>query len=268
MPMPTVTVRFYEELNDFLPPEKRKRRYEVTFPERRSVKDLAESEGVPHTEIDLLLVNGESVGFDCLVGDGDDVAVYPVFESLDISTVSRLGRPPLRSPRFVADVHLGKLVRRLRLLGFDCSYGPDFDDARLAERSAREERILLTRDRQLLMRAMVMHGIFVRSGKANEQVRQVLDRLDLYGHISPWSRCLSCNGRICQSDKSQVRDLVPAYTFRTVEDFYRCVECGKVFWKGTHWPKLVTFIEQARRGACSPPRNSRQTMEPEDVAKT
>ena len=117
-----VTIRFYEELNDFLEPSRRKSDIEIVFPERRSVKDLIESFGVPHVEVDLILVNGESVDFSRIVADGDRISVYPVFETLDIGPVTRLRPDPLREPRFVLDVHLRKLARRLRLLGFDVDF--------------------------------------------------------------------------------------------------------------------------------------------------
>ncbi len=241
----TVLLRFYEELNDFLPPSQRKIALPVSFEERRSVKDLIESRGVPHTEVDLILANGESVGFDYIVRDGDRISVYPRFESLDISAVSRLGRPPLREIRFIADVHLGKLVRRLRLLGFDCLYNPKWDDAELAWRAAREQRILLTRDRGLLKRAIVQHGIYVRSDAPREQVREVVRRLDLGRAVQAFSRCTRCNGRLRPVPKASVQDRVPPRTYRFVDDYYLCEDCGKVYWKGTHWPRLQQWLAEA-----------------------
>ena len=241
-----ITIRFYEELNDLLPRELRKRRFIVSCPAPRSVKDLIESQGVPHTEVDLILVNGESVGFDQVVRDGDDVAVYPVFESFDIGPVSKLPRGPLRRVRFVADVHLGKLVRRLRLLGFDCLYDTAMDDPELAEVSHRENRVLLTRDKGLLMRSEVTHGIYIRSDRAMEQLRQVVERLQLQGEIKPWSRCLACNGLLDKVGRESVHGDVPEFTYRTMPEFWRCRSCGKVFWPGSHLPKLQRFIDQVR----------------------
>jgi len=243
--MYTVELRFYEELNDFLPPRFRKRPFRVRFPERRSVKDLIEAQGVPHTEVDLILVNGESVGFDYIVRDGDRISVYPTFESLDISPVSRLDRPPLRRPRFVADVHLRKLARRLRLLGFDCLWNPKWTDAQLAAISAREQRVLLTRDRALLMRAIVTHGIYLHSDDSEQQVRQVLERLDLYGAATPFARCIECNGVLRPIEKQAAKDRIPPRTYRYIDEYYECTACGKVYWKGTHWPRLQRLIEQA-----------------------
>lgn len=246
--MHVATVRFYEELNDFLPGSIRKKRYETSFREPRSVKDLIESEGVPHTEVDLVLVNGDASPFETLVQDGDDIAVFPKFETLDISSAVRPDhQPPLRhKPCFVADVHLGKLVRRLRLLGFDCRYDQKWDDPDLAMISQREQRVLLTRDRGLLMRKRVTHGIFIRSDQPDVQCREVLKRLDLYDSIALWTRCINCNGMLRPVDKSKVKERVPPFTYKHQENFSECASCGKVYWQGTHWPKLTRIIRDLR----------------------
>lgn len=243
--MTRVELRFYGDLNDFLPRADRGRTVAAAFPEPRSVKDLIEAQGVPHTEIDLIVANGEPVPFAYAVRDGDRVAVYPPFGNLDIAVVSRLGRPPLRSPRFVADVHLGKLVRRLRLLGFDCLYNPTWDDPALAARSAAEERVLLTRDRGLLMRAEVVHGLCLRSDQPEQQVRDVLCRLDLARLARPFSRCLACNGSVRDLPAAVARPLVPERTRQATDEYFRCQDCGKLYWKGAHWPRLQQLVRAA-----------------------
>lgn len=156
--MSQVTIRCYAELNDFLPRQRRYRSFTHPWPGRTSIKDLIESLGIPHTEIDLILVNGKSVDFSYLVQPGDRISVYPVFESIDITPLVRVRPRPLREPRFVLDTHLGKLASYLRLLGFDTVYQNDADDATLARISATEHRILLTQDRGLLKRRLVTHG--------------------------------------------------------------------------------------------------------------
>ncbi|MCH7974911.1 MAG: twitching motility protein PilT, partial [Bacteroidetes bacterium] len=153
--------RFYEELNDFLPGEKRKVPFEHIYIDRTSVKDVIESFGVPHTEIDLILVNGKSVGFDYLISVGDDISVYPVFESLDITDVQYLRPKPLRNPKFIADVHLGKLAHYLRMMGFDVLYKNDFDDDEIVNVSLTEKRAILTKDRGILKRSEVTHGYWI-----------------------------------------------------------------------------------------------------------
>lgn len=256
----TVEIRFYEELNDFLPPERRRQPFSVDVGEPRSIKDLIEAQQVPHTEVDLIVVNGESVSFDYLVRGGERIAVYPVFESLDVRHVSRLGRPPLRDVRFIADVHLGTLVRRLRLLGFDCVYEPPWDDPVLAQRSANEHRILLTRDRRLLMRSVVSHGVFLHSDQPDCQLREVVQRLDLAGAVKPMSRCSECNGLLSMVDPDSVRQHIPPKTWHYTQTYYQCADCGKLFWKGTHWPRLERIVRSVSEATAAPgptaPENS------------
>ncbi|MDZ7343194.1 MAG: Mut7-C ubiquitin/RNAse domain-containing protein, partial [candidate division KSB1 bacterium] len=182
--------RFYEELNDFLPEEKKKTTFVHHFKDRASIKDMIEAIGVPHTEIDLILVNGQAVDFSYLVQDRDRISVYPVFESLDISAVTNLRKQPLREAKFVLDVHLGKLASYLRLVGFDTLYRNDFSDAELAEISSRERRILLTKDRRLLKRRIVTHGYCIRETAPKKQLLEVLKRFDLFKSLDPFSRCL------------------------------------------------------------------------------
>ncbi len=254
-----VTLRFYAELNEFLPKPLRGRPCEVPYPAPRSVKDLIEAQGVPHTEVDLILVNGEPSGFEVTPSPGALVSVYPVFESFDLAGLARLGRPPLRIAQFVADVHLGKLVRRLRLLGFDCLASPAWDDARLADISSRDRRVLLTRDRGLLMRAAVSRGIYLHSDQPTEQLRQVLRRLDLYRLASPMSRCLNCNGALAAVPRESVRGEVPPRTYAYAADYMRCSSCRQVYWKGTHWEKLRQFVAQILAEGRCPPEDPRST---------
>ena len=242
--MLTVSIRFYEELNDFLSYERRSREYIVKSNDSRSVKDLIESQGVPHTEIDLILVNSESVGFDYKIQAGDRISVYPCFESLDITTVSRLDRLPLRSPRFIADVNLGKLSRHLRLLGLDCQYDNRIDDVKITIVSQGEKRIVLTRDRALLKRKSISHGIFIHSQEAIVQAREVIRRINLENYIAPFTRCLRCNGLLIRVGKSCVHDLVPTEIVDSLHTFYRCQLCCNVYWKGSHWDRLNDIIKK------------------------
>ncbi len=207
--MSKVSFRFYEELNDFLAPNRRKQDFDIPFREQNSIKDMIESVGVPHTEIDLILVNGVSVDFSYIVRPRDRISVYPVFESLDISNVTHLRPVPLRHNRFVLDAHLGKLARYLRLLGFDTLYNNAYDDAELADiSSSGDKRILLTRDHGLLMRKQITHGYFVRDDNPEQQVREVLSRFDLHDNVKPFKRCTQCNGLIQPVTLDEVKALL------------------------------------------------------------
>ncbi|MFQ5780855.1 MAG: Mut7-C RNAse domain-containing protein, partial [Nitrospiria bacterium] len=230
--------RFYAELNDFLPLDRKKRPFLYRFHGRPAIKDPIEAVGVPHTEVDLILVNGQSVGFGYYLKDGDCVSVYPVFESLNISPLVRLREKPLRRSAFVLDVHLGKLARKLRLLGFDVRYRNHCADPEIVAISARERRIVLTRDSRLLHAKAITHGYWLRSMDPEEQLREVLARFDLFSQIRPFHRCVVCNGKISSIEKGKIIDQLEPKTILYYEEFYRCEQCGKIYWKGSHYEKI------------------------------
>ncbi len=238
----TAYFRFYEELNDFLPKALRKVSFPYVFSGRSSVKDSIEAMGVPHTEIDLILVDGVSVGFDHPMQGGERVSVYPVFEALDITPLIHLRPKPLREPRFVVDVNLGKLAQNLRLLGFDTLFDNHLVDSAITDISLREHRIILTRDRGLLKRGAVTHGYWVRETDPLMQVREVVRRLQLENGFHPFTRCSVCNGRICPVDKARVWDRIPAETCRVFDEFWACGGCGKVYWQGAHYRSIREFV--------------------------
>ncbi len=230
--------RFYEELNDFLKPEQRKQTVAYRFHGHPGIKDSIEALGVPHTEVDLIVVNGEPVGFGHHLQDGDRVAVYPVFEGIDISPVARLRERPLRKIAFVVDVNLGRLARMLRLLGFDTLFSNTYGDGEIVAISEAEGRIVLTRDRRLLHAKAVTHGYWVRSVWPRRQVDEVVRRFDLAGLVRPFSRCADCNGRIEPAAKEQVEAQLEPKTKKYYDVFYRCTSCGKIYWEGSHVGKL------------------------------
>ena len=237
-----VTLRFYEELNDFLPAAKRKVDFTINFPERRSVKDLVESLGVPHTEIDVILANGESVNFSYIVKDEDRFSIYPVFESLDVTHLSRLRDVPLRDTCFVLDVHLGKLARYLRMLGFDCDYSDSRNDDELARISIDEKKILLTRDRGILKRANIDRALCIHSTVSEEQAAEVIRRLDLASSIRPFSRCTECNALVRKLDDGQIPADTPDGVKQWCTEYFRCPGCGRLYWKGSHADRMVERI--------------------------
>lgn len=247
--MPTLTIRYYEELNDFLPEDMRKRDIEVPFKDRRSVKDVIESMGVPHVEVDIILVNGASVDFSYIVNDNDRISVFPVFGSLDISGVTRLTLSPLDDTRFVLDVHLRKLARTMRLLGFDADFEDDRDDDMLAVIAATENRILLTCDRQLLMRKIVPRGIIVRSRNPEQQILEVISRLQLQNLLNPMTRCVECNGLIREADLNSpefilVKNDIPEGVLSWCTEYFICNSCGRLYWHGSHYDKLMVKVNR------------------------
>lgn len=241
--MAQASFRFYAELNDFLPPELRQVSFPYSFKGCPTVKDAIEALGIPHVEVELIVVNGESVGFGHNLRDGDRVAVYPIFETMDISPLVRVRQEPLRQIRFIADAHLGKLARLLRLLGFDTLHSSTFQDEELV-RLTREGRILLTRDRQLLKHGQVTHGYWVRSTDPLLQAQEVVRRFDLGALAKPFSRCLTCNGLLGPMAREEALPLVPPRVREWCTEFLRCQDCGRIFWPGTHYPKLLTRVHQ------------------------
>jgi hypothetical protein len=247
--------RFYEELNDFLPQARRKRAFRWRFLGTPSVKDTIEAIGVPHTEVDLILVDGCSVGFDRRLTGGERVAVYPAFERLDISPLIRLRPAPLRVSRFVIDVHLGTLARYLRLLGFDATWRNDLDDERIITLSCAEARIILTRDRGILKDGRVTHGYWLRSTDPLAQLEEVVRALDLGRQFQPYSRCLECNGRLASLPRAEVEGRVPEEVFLVFQDFSRCEGCGRIYWPGSHRERLEEVIARAVAAAHALPRS-------------
>jgi uncharacterized protein len=239
-----VELRVYAELNDFLPPDVRGVTMRRAFRPHQTVKDVIEAAGIPHTEVDLIVVDGEPVDFSHRPASGDRIAAYPVFETLDISPISRLRPAPLRDPRFVVDVNLGRLARLLRLLGLDVQFDPGLDDEALARVSRDERRVLLTRDRGLLKRREVTHGLFVREDRPFDQVIAVVRRLQLAGRLAPFTRCLRCGGVLAPVDKAAVIDRLEPLTKRHYDDFHRCDACGQVYWRGSHHARLVRVVEE------------------------
>jgi hypothetical protein len=248
--MTIATFRFYEELNDFLPPERRKREFDARCARAATTKHMIEALGVPHTEVELVLVNGESSGFDRLLRHGDRVAVYPKSESLDVTPLLRVRVQPLRTTTFIADAHLGGLARMLRMAGFDTLHENGYADGFIAATSAREGRIVLTRDRDLLKRREITHGMYVRAVKPSLQLVQVFARLDLARSARPFTLCLHCNAPLRAIERTCVGDRVPASIARRYERFSACDVCGRIFWEGTHWQRMCEVLARA----CGPPQ--------------
>jgi uncharacterized protein with PIN domain len=246
--MNLISIRFYEELNDFLDPHKRKKDYQLSFPVKRTVKDIIEGEGVPHVEIDLILVNGKPVDFDYHVRDGDRVSVYPEFELLDISPLIRLRPEPLRKTKFIVDANLGRLSRYLRMLGFDTLFNMNLNDTDIIHIADREKRIILTRDLGILKNGNVTRGYFLRSQQPDQQLNEVLRKFNLSGQFKPFSRCIACNGEITRIDKKEINGRIPAQVGVIFNEFFQCNVCGRIYWKGSHYHKMLEKIEKLEKG--------------------
>ncbi len=242
--MAIATLRFYAELNDYLPVQLRHRDIGTKFDAPCPVRHLVETHRVPHTEIEIILLNSVSVDLETRVSDGDRISVFPMFESLDIRPLLRLRPKPLREPRFFADAQLGRLARHLRLLGFDTRFEAGIVDADLVGRAASEHRIILSRDRDLLMRRNVTHGCHIRQDDPMTQLQTVIRRCDLADATRPFTRCLECNGKIVAIHRDQVASMLEPETAASFDEFRRCEDCGRVYWKGSHYDRLVERVAQ------------------------
>ncbi len=240
-------VRAYAELNDLLPPGLRQRTFSKPWRSRRSVKDFLEALGLPHTEIGMILVDGEPVEFDHIVAPGERISVFPPFRTLDLPEAAGLTPELEGRPRFVLDTHLGQLAHYLRMLGFDSLYANEAADEVLAQRSSEERRVLLTRDRELLKRGRVEHGTYVRSAEPRTQLVEVVRRYELLPRMSPFSRCLDCNGELGPAGADEIEARVPPDARETFDRFRSCRGCGKVYWAGSHVERMERLIDWLRR---------------------
>ncbi len=245
-PTNEIEIRFYAELNDFLPEYKRKCAFIHAFTGTPSVKDTIEALGVPHTEVDVILVDGRSAGFTHRLRGGERVAVYPMFERFDVSPVTRLRPDPLRVTRFVVDVHLGTLARYVRLLGFDTTWQNDLDDETIIDIALKEQRIILTRDKGILRHGRVTHGYWLRATDPMAQLDEVICSFDLARRMRPYSRCMECNGELRCVSRSEAARTVPLQIFLVYREFSRCENCGRVYWPGSHQKRLDAVIARAR----------------------
>ncbi|OFW09224.1 MAG: hypothetical protein A3H96_05765 [Acidobacteria bacterium RIFCSPLOWO2_02_FULL_67_36] len=251
--MPTASFRFYGPLNDFLPAVRRQATLVCDVASGASVKDLVEALGVPHTEINHLVVNGRMVDFTRTVRAGDRVAAYPAFRTLEVAGAVYLGPPPQAEPRFVADVHVGRLAAYLRLAGFDVAYRNDYSDTEIVAISAAEDRTVLTRDVGVLKHRDVMRGYFVRDTRPGWQLVEVLRRFDLRARAAPFTRCVRCNVLLRSVPKDDVIESLPLRTREHYEKFSRCVSCGRVYWAGSHYIRMRLLLDAAFSAADGEP---------------
>lgn len=229
-------------MNDFLPQSKKYTAFECCFNGRPAVKDVIESEGVPHTEVALILIDSEIKGLSTNLKGGERVSVYPFFSNMPVE--NQFDVLPFQSAelRFVADTHLGKLARYLRMAGFDTWYSHDCQDERLADLAAHETRILLTRDVGLLKRSQVVYGHWVRNLTPVEQMREVVRRYALEKSFKPFTRCLVCNEPVHPVNKQTILHRLPERVQEYCEVFTMCRNCNRIYWPGSHYENMLKFL--------------------------
>ncbi len=175
----SVSIRFYEELNEYLEPARFKREFEISIEEVAAVKDLIESLGVPPEKVDLILANGHSVSFDYVPQDGDRISVYPEFETFNIAKVTALQERPLRNLKFILDADLGELADGLRRFGLDVLHSDDYETQEIIHLSAAEKRTILTRHPKRFSSQAVTRCYLVKQTDPEQQFYEVIRHFDL-----------------------------------------------------------------------------------------
>jgi uncharacterized protein with PIN domain len=242
--MSTAFFKFQGDINNFLSARQRNTTISYNFDESPSIKDSIEALGIPHTEVEAILINTVSVDFNYLLKPGDQIEVYGVYAELPNQPLVPL-RPALPAEVcFVLDAHLGQLASYLRMLGFDTLYRNDYDDEELAAISSQEQRVLLTRDKGLLKRSIVTYGYFVRETNPQRQVVEILRRYKLLQAISPLHRCIRCNGQLQPVSKAAIEDRLDQKTRDYYNEFSLCRDCNQIYWKGSHYQHMRDFIDK------------------------
>lgn len=209
---------------------------------RASIKDVVESFGLPHTEIDSITCDSREVDFSCPVEEGQRFNIYPVLSFWDVTLPTMLRPDPLESIRFVVDVNVGRLARYLRMAGFDTQYDYRWDDNRIIEFLAGEDRIVLTRDLGLLKRKQVKFGRYIRTDRPVEQLLEVIRLLNLKEEINPFTRCMECNSRLQPVRKEDVLHRMEPLTKKYYDSFSICQTCDKIYWPGSHVDEMRQFF--------------------------
>lgn len=241
--MTAVSFRFYAELNEHLPDGRRQVRFIHPVSEGSTVREAIAALGVPVNEIDLLLVNGQSGDLSYCPNEGDFVSVFPTFDAIDVGPITRIENRPPRRMRFVLDVHLGKLAHHLRMLGFDTLYRNDYRPIDLLDIACREDRILLSKGKKLVENSDITAGYRIRSSDPREQLIEVLVRFDLWSATCPFTRCLHCNTILLPAQEQDLIVPLPEKVRSLFRDFNRCPSCQRIYWQGSHFGKMKTFID-------------------------
>lgn len=241
--MPRVFIRCYAELNDHLPMARRQRTFSHDLPAPLVLEELLRIIGVPHDAVDLALINGRSRGLDHVVREGDHLALFPVFESFDISSLTSMRDRPLRRPRFVLDVHLGKLANLLRLFGFDAVYRNDCTKDILVRVSVDEGRALLSRNPAFAGHPLLTRFFLVKTTDSHQQLFDVLRRFDLAGLAEPFSRCIECNSPLQPVAKTEIEERLPPKVGALCEEFLICRACDRIYWKGSHYERMRAYVD-------------------------
>lgn len=238
--MDRINIKFYGSLNKLLKKEKRDKKNSLKLKLKQSVKDLIEAQGIPHTEVGVIVIDGKREKFSFILKNGQEIEVYPAFNDVEEPKFQNLGNYP---KKFILDVHLGRLAKYLRIFGIDTLYQNYYSDQEIVEIALKEGRMILTRDRGILKRRVVKYGYLIKSDDSKEQLREVFLNFDLLPDIKPFLRCISCNGILEKVDKEEIIEDLEPLTRKYYNEFFRCTGCKKVYWNGGQRKRMGEFID-------------------------
>ncbi|MCS5422541.1 MULTISPECIES: Mut7-C RNAse domain-containing protein [Psychrilyobacter] len=239
--MDRINIKFYDSLNKLLKKDKRGKKLSLELKLRQSVKDLIEAQGIPHTEVGMIIIDGKKEEFSFILKDGQEIEVYPAFNHVEEPKFQNLINYP---KKFILDVHLGRLAKYLRIFGIDTLYQNYYSDKEIVETALKEGRVILTRDRGILKRRVVRYGYLIKSNDSKEQLREIFLNFHLLPEIKPFLRCISCNGILERVSKGEIMEELEPLTRKYYNEFLRCTMCKKIYWKGGHMERMEEFADK------------------------
>ncbi|UUV19278.1 Mut7-C ubiquitin/RNAse domain-containing protein [Fusobacteria bacterium ZRK30] len=236
--MGRINIKFYSSLNKLLKKGRRDKELSLELKLRQSVKDLIEAQGIPHTEVGMILIDSKREESSYILKDGQKIEVYPAFNDIEEAKFQNLINYP---KKFILDVHLGRLAKYLRIFGIDTLYENYYSDEEIVKTALKEGRVILTRDRGILKRRVVKYGYLIKSNESKEQLREIFLNFDILPKIKPFLRCISCNGILEKADKEEIIEELEPLTRKYYNEFFRCTICKKIYWKGGHRERMEEF---------------------------
>ena len=244
MNFPCVYLTFHNDLQMLLKKSQAGKVVKYALKRRASLKDIIESQGVPHTEVAQILLGNKELGFAFIPVGGEDIDIFPFSEEISVFNSTLLRPQPMSSLKFMVDINVQKLARNLRIIGFDTSMVPDMRLIEIGKVATSEHRIVITRNRELLKCNTVVHGHLVRSEDHVIQLQEVVKLYKIKLHIKPFSRCIACNGDLMSVTKQDIIHRLEPLTRKYFNTFKRCSDCEKIYWQGSHYNQMLKMITE------------------------
>lgn len=243
---PSLHLVFHGNLKTLLPPRKRMATsVDYLLTRRASIKDIIESLRIPHSEIGHIMRQGEELSFSTIPATHERIDIHPIRAPFDVRIPTRLRPEPFDDVRFLVDINVGKLTSLLRMAGFDTASTAGLSSQEIAEKAIREQRILLSRNRDLLKLRAIVFAHLVRTQQPLKQLSEVLHLYGLTQDVHPFSRCLRCNILLEPVNKAEIMARLEPLTKQYYDRFYRCSACDRIYWRGSHHEHMLEVITAA-----------------------